>query len=548
METVVITNSSSRKQQQDAGESHAGTAKRGPKCPDGSNATDFRHTDASPACGHERQPATSLRLHVAVTPRRNPISRRVREVCHQFGMAPHPSTIMLIDNLSVPLEPGRILLVTGPSGTGKSATLRCVAKQLADRAIWVSGQQPHNKSAIVDQVAPDRPLAEAISILTACGLGEPRLWLRRFPDLSDGEQSRVRLAMAVSAAMKVQAAARSRLLPVLIADEFCAVLHRRLACAMAFNLRKLISSSGLSLVVATTHDDLQADLQPDLLLRLGGPAPDLQAYAPVARPISFFRRLHISPGRVSDYKFFESMHYRQREGLGPIDSVFVLRDGVGGEPLGVVVYGYPPLSLRLRNRVTASAYHRNGKALNRDFRILRRLVIHPDIRGCGLAHYLVARTLPKVTTRYVECLAAMGAVNPVFERAGMLRLGLAGLPVPQQRAGQALAALHVDPLAGDFQGLVARRSAVRNIVARSVRHWLQATTGRPVSRIRAMTSRQLAAAYLQLLGTQPVYYLWSSDAQEMARLRHEELRLRADDNRDETRGRQAAAHPMGGKV
>jgi ABC-type ATPase involved in cell division/GNAT superfamily N-acetyltransferase len=463
-------------------------------------------------------------------------------------MAPHPSATVLVDNLSVALRPSRILLVTGPSGTGKSATLRCIAKQLADRAIWVSRQQPHSKSAIVDQVAPDRPLAEAISILTACGLGEPRLWLRRFADLSDGEQFRVRLAMAVGAAMKFQASAKPSLAPVLLADEFCAILHRRLACAMAFNLRKLIAASGLSLIVATTHDDLQADLQPDLVLRLGGPTPDLQTPVPAARPISFFRRLHISPGRVSDYKFFESMHYRQREGLGPIDRIFVLRDGVGGEPLGVVVYGYPPLSLHLRNRVTASAYHRNGKALNRDFRILRRLVIHPDVRGCGLAHYLVARTLPRVTTRYVECLAAMGAVNPVFERAGMLRLGLAGLPVTQQRASEALAALRVDPLAGDFQRLVARRSAVRDIVARSVRNWLQATTGRPISRIHAMTSRQLAAAYLQLLGTQPVYYLWSSDEQEMARLRCEARQLTAENNRDNTHGRQAAAHSMGGRI
>jgi ABC-type ATPase involved in cell division len=443
----------------------------------------------------------------------------------------------LVDNLSIPLKPRQILLATGPSGTGKSATLRSVAKQLKGRAIWVSQQRPDSRSAIVDQVAPDRPLPEAISILTACGLGEPRLWLRRYADLSDGEQFRVRLAMAVGEAMVRQAAAKSPLAPALIADEFCAILHRRLACAMAFNLRKFISASGLSLVVATTHDDLQADLQPDLLLRLGGTAPDLQTHVPAERPISFFRRLHISPGRVCDYKFFESMHYRQREGLGPIDRIFVLRDGVGGAPLGVVVYGYAPLSLHLRNRVTSGTYHRNGTALNRDFRILRRLVMHPDVRGCGLAHYLVARTLPQVTTRYVECLAAMGAVNPVFERAGMLRLGLAGLPVSQQRASEALAALHVDPLCEDFVHLVARRPAVRRIVARSVRNWLQATTGRPISRIRALTSQQLAVAYLQLLGTQPVYYLWSADRQEMARLRSEAQQLSTDEDRDSTRGR-----------
>lgn len=476
---------------------------------------------------HNRPLYHVLHLRLAVTPRCTPITRRIRTVCHQFGLAPHPSTTILINELPITLGPAQILLVTGPSGTGKSATLRCLAGQLADRAIWVSEQRPDNKAAIVDQVAPDCPLAQAISILTACGLGEPRLWLRRYADLSDGEQFRARLAMAVGQAMTPRAAAEQAAAPVLIADEFCAILHRRLACAMAYNLRKFISASGLSLVVATTHDDLQADLQPDLMLRLGGPAPDLRTHVPVERPISFFRRLHVSPGRARDYRIFESMHYRQREGLGPVDKVFVLRDGVGGEPLGVVIYGYPPLSLHLRNRVTGGVYHRNGKALNRDFRILRRLVIHPDIRGCGLARHLVARTLPQVTTRYVECLAAMGAVNPVFERAGMVRLGLAGLPASQQRASAALAALRVDPLAADFPRLVARRPAVRRIVARSVQKWLQATTGRPVARIRAMTSRQLAAAYLQLLGTQPVYYLWSGDSQEMARLRSEAQKLGA---------------------
>jgi predicted ABC-type transport system involved in lysophospholipase L1 biosynthesis ATPase subunit/GNAT superfamily N-acetyltransferase len=461
----------------------------------------------------------SLRVTVSVTPSHVPQSARGREVRVRFGIAPKTDTTVLVDGVNVRLRAGQILLVGGPSGSGKSAVLECLAEQLDGRAIRVDRQDPGDGSAIVDQVAPGRPLAEALSVLTACGLGEPRLWLRRSTDLSDGERFRLRLAMAMGQGMR-RAGGQGWPGSVLIADEFCAVLHRRLARAIAFNLRKLISSSGLRLIAATTHEDLRADLQPDWLLCLGGRAPSLQACEPVGRPISFSRRLHVVPGRVSDYRFFEAMHYRQRQGLGPVDKVFVLRDGAEGPPLGVVVYGFPALALRMRNVATGGAYHCQWCRLNRDFRTLRRLVIHPDVRGCGLGRWLVARTLPQVGTRYVECLAAMGTANPVFERAGMVRLGAAEPPVEQQRACEALGRLGIDPLAEGFERAVARRSTVRRIVAQRVHRWLETTTSRPVVRIRAMTGRQLAAAYVQLMGARPVYYLWSAHEREMVRLKH----------------------------
>lgn len=460
----------------------------------------------------------SLRVRVSVSPAPVPPSARGREVRVRFGMVPKTDRAVLVDNLNVRLRAGQILLVTGPSGSGKSGVLECLAGQLDGRAIRVDGQNPRRGSAIVDQVAPGRPLAEALSVLTACGLGEPRLWLRGPADLSDGEQFRLRLAMAIGKGLR-QPGGDERPGWVLIVDEFCAVLHRRLARAISFNLRKLISSRGLCLVAATTHEDVQADLRPDWLLCLGGRAPSLQACEPAGRPISFFRGLHISRGQVDDYRFFEAMHYRQRQGLGPVDKVFVLRDGAEGAPLGVVVYGYPPLALRMRNLATGGAYHRQGRQLNRDFRTLRRLVIHPDVRGCGLGRWLVARTLPLVGTRYVECLAAMGTANPVFERAGMVRLGVADPPAEQQHACEALRRLGIDPLAEDFERAVVRRPAVRRIVAQRVRRWLETTTSRPVERIRAMTARQMAAAYVQLMGARPVYYLWSADEREMVRLR-----------------------------
>ena len=55
-----------------------------------------------------------------------------------------------------------------------------------------------------------------------------------------------------------------------MADEFCAMLDRTLAKVLAFNLRKLCTRTGTGALLATTHDDLIEDLQPDLLVRCHG--------------------------------------------------------------------------------------------------------------------------------------------------------------------------------------------------------------------------------------------------------------------------------------
>jgi hypothetical protein len=55
-----------------------------------------------------------------------------------------------------------------------------------------------------------------------------------------------------------------------MADEFCAVLDRTLAKVLAFNVRKLASRTGVGFLLATTHEDLIDDLNPDLLVRCHG--------------------------------------------------------------------------------------------------------------------------------------------------------------------------------------------------------------------------------------------------------------------------------------
>ncbi len=447
-----------------------------------------------------------LRLNVAVRPGPVQAGPRVTEVCLRFGIPRRGPGRIIARNLDLDLSPGTVTLLTGPSGSGKSLLLAAVARQAPDSLDVADVPFPLDVP-VLDAVAPTRPVDEVLGILTACGLGEPMLWIRRFQQLSDGERFRARLARAVSLS------GRSRGPSVLLCDEFGAILHRRIAKAIAFNLRKLVSRAGLTLILATSQDDLEEDLRPDAIVRLSdeGSLVERPRHGSAEHAaVSFACGLRIEHGSLRDYEQFAAMHYRRRQNIGFVDKVFVLREGRGGAVLGIVVYGRPSLELRLRNAATGGRFVKNATRLNREVRVLKRLIVHPDVRGCGLGHRLVARTLPRVGVRFVECLAAMGAINPVFERAGMRRIGTVAPPSSQSVNLTRLRAAGADPLAADFVDQVRRRPAVRRIVARTVECWHRATRGKRTD-IEDQTPTLLAHTYRQLAGSRPVYYLWAAD-------------------------------------
>ncbi len=448
------------------------------------------------------------------------MTTRVGQVCRQFGIPPQPGPIRIVENLSLNFKPGTITLISGPSGSGKSTILQAI-EQRGPRAHAVHrAALPINKS-IVDAIGTRRELADTLQLLTACALGEPRLWLRSYDQLSDGEQFRAKLARCIDLhlhdgpAQRVGPASPAGLL---LGDEFCAMLHRRVARAIAYNLRKLTTRLRLTLVLATSNTDLLADLQPDQHVQLnsapaepGEPAaraPELTYRQPKKKPISFRRNLIVERGGKRDYHHFKPMHYRQTDELGFVDCVFVLRDKSSGEKLAIVVYSHPPLELSLRNKALDGRFKRNAKLLNKEMRILRRLVVHPDVRGCGLGHYLVRKTLPMVDVPFVECLASMGSVTPVFEKAGMERIGECPMPTNRAKLLKELQALGADPFGPDFVNQVCRRPRVRNVVAKLVYQWYQATTGQGEKRVAKQSPEFLAQAFRGLVGTQPVYYLW----------------------------------------
>lgn len=458
-------------------------------------------------------------------------SARLTEVALRFGL---PFTIparRIAEGLRVSPEPGTITLIQGPSGAGKTLLLEAMARHFPQARRVHACPFPLDVP-VIDAVAPTRGIDEAMGLLTACGLGEPALWMRRFDQLSEGERFRARLARAISLAGRETTRSswmfdgEPASLPgplsrgqdagvLLLCDEFGSSLHARLAQAIAFNLRKLATRQRLTIVVATRRDDIEQDLRPDHVIQMsecgcrmtdcGWPAGLAPGLAP-----SFANGWHIERGTLRDYARFAHMHYRRGDHIGFIDKVFVLR-GATGEALAVVVYGHASLELRPRNLATGGRFVANAKRLNQELRVLKRLIVHPDARGCGLGHRLVRETLPQAGARFVECLAAMGLVNPVFEKAGMRRAGVCDLPAGQGRILQQLRKFGADPLDADFVDAVRDREPVRRLVARAVGDWYRSMTAGGEARAERRSPTALAQTYRQIVGSRPVYYLWAAD-------------------------------------
>lgn len=435
-------------------------------------------------------------------------SSRAVDVALRFGLSLEPRTVTVVEPTRIPLSPGSIVAIVGPSGSGKSSVLRALRDRLDRVYIDVSAILFNPCSCVLDEIAPTGTLSEALEILSACGLAEARLWLRRFDELSEGERFRARLAKAAAMSIRMYRPA-----PILC-DEFCSALHHRAARAVAFGVRKLAWRYGLCVVTAIHDDDVFPDLQPDIVIRLSGAGHrTMEQRASRRRPFSLRARLRIDHGRRQDYEPFAAMHYRDTAELGFVDRVFVLRGPAdagssGSDLLGVIVYAHGPLELALRNEATGGRFVRRPDRLNREVRIIRRLVIHPDVRGCGLGRWLVRRTLPLVGTRYVECLAEMGEINPVFEKAGMSRIGRCPLPARSATVLTELRKLGADPLSPDFAIRACRDLQVRELIRRFVTMWYESTTGGGRGRTLRQTPVLLARLFRGIIAQRPVYYLW----------------------------------------
>jgi ABC-type ATPase with predicted acetyltransferase domain len=156
---------------------------------------------------------------------------------------------------------GDIVYLTGPSGAGKSVLLdefeKCIS--VSDRVNLAQIELPSDKT-LIDCI--DADLLTSLRLLSTAGLSDCFCILNQPRNLSAGEKYRFRLAMALAAEKQF-----------VFGDEFCSELDRITAAVISHRLHTFAKRTGTTFVLASSHQDILLDLEPDVLVvkELSGP-------------------------------------------------------------------------------------------------------------------------------------------------------------------------------------------------------------------------------------------------------------------------------------
>ena len=164
---------------------------------------------------------------------------------------------------TVEVKDGDIVYITGPSGAGKSVLLREMQTMVAeDEKIVIEQIALPADKATIDCVG-GKGAIDGLSLLSYAGLSDVFCMLNAPVNLSEGQKYRFRLACALASGKKF-----------IFADEFCSNLDRITAGVIAYNVRRFAKHNGVTFFLASAHEDILADLQPDVLVvkHFTGPA------------------------------------------------------------------------------------------------------------------------------------------------------------------------------------------------------------------------------------------------------------------------------------
>ena len=333
------------------------------------------------------------------------LTQRTKEVAEAFGLGTDQTRqFTLYDNVNIHIKPTDIVLITGDSGSGKSALLKAIKQDLGDEAQDTKEITIEINKHIIDTVGENT--TSAIEALSKVGLNDAFIFLRTYAQLSDGQKHRYQTALLTQTQK-----------PFWILDEFTSTLDRDTAKILAFNLQKQARRQGKAVIAATTHMDLLKDYAPNVHIhKRYGKEVTIHYYPKAkAKQCSLTHQMTIQQGATADYKALSQFHYRTNR-LPPQRKIFTLKRK--NELCGVIVYSYPSPITFGRARV----WKGNIQQLQREVSNISRVIVHPKYRSIGLGTKLVAETLSQAGTPCIETVAVMAKYNPFFEKAGMQKV------------------------------------------------------------------------------------------------------------------------------
>jgi ABC-type ATPase with predicted acetyltransferase domain len=190
------------------------------------------------------------------------ITEKVTSVCRMFGLTiERLKEQRRTHSCRLEINPGDIVYITGPSGAGKSVLLRELEKAIpAQERINLAQINLPDDRTVIECI--DNGLLSSLRLLSTAGLNDCFCILNQPCNLSEGEQYRFRLAIALAAERKF-----------VFADEFTSALDRITASSISYRLRQFADKTGTTFILASSHEDMLLDLAPDVLVRkdLSGP-------------------------------------------------------------------------------------------------------------------------------------------------------------------------------------------------------------------------------------------------------------------------------------
>lgn len=218
-------------------------------------------------------------------------SFRVAQVRGMFDL-PRQAEHVEVIAADLPLEglDWQIGAIIGPSGSGKTT----LGRSLFGQEAYVLGYTWPGDAAIVDAFPPSCTTREIVQALSAVGFSSPPHWLKRYSELSAGQQFRCDLARALLDERTV-----------VVLDEFSSLVDRRAARVCCASIARALRKRGRpKLVALSCHRDILQWLCPDWVYDTG----QRQFFRPKRR----YRpavTLEIYPAPREVWELFSPHHY-----------------------------------------------------------------------------------------------------------------------------------------------------------------------------------------------------------------------------------------------